>query len=109
MEKRRVRKGIVKKSIKAIWIIIFILLILIIGAFLFSEKVHKIDMIDNIKNRLLGQVEDVININDNIVDREMNENIVYEDGISGEQLGIIVRLEHLELKMTITHQENLKS
>ena len=83
MEKRRVRKGIVKKSIKAIWIIIFILLILIIGAFLFSEKVHKIDMIDNIKNRLLGQVEDVININDNIVDREMNENIVYEDGISG--------------------------
>ena len=72
MEKRRVRKGIVKKSIKAIWIIIFILLI--IGAFLFSEKVHKIDMIDNIKNRLLGQVEDEIDSSNKIIDIDVIEN-----------------------------------
>lgn len=74
MEKRRVRKRIVKKSIKVIWIIIFILLMLIIGAFLFSEKVHKIDMIDNIKNRLSKEVEKKLDSNDKIIDIDINEN-----------------------------------
>ncbi len=41
---------------------------------MFSEKVHKIDMIDNIKNRLLGQVEDKVDSSDKIIDIDVIEN-----------------------------------
>lgn len=51
------RRHKTKKLIAKIWICIAILLIAIASVFLFSEKVHKIGMVENIKNVLVGQVK----------------------------------------------------
>ncbi len=52
------QKSKVKKLILKIWIAIVVLLLVIASLFLFSEKVHKIGIVENVKNILVGQVEE---------------------------------------------------
>ncbi len=55
-QKRRNKK---RKAISKVWIIIAILLLLSIGVLVFSEKVHTIGIVDNVKKQVVFMVEQI--------------------------------------------------
>lgn len=50
----------IKKIILRIWIAIAVLLFVIAGVFLFSEKVYKIGIVDDVKNIFTGQIAETV-------------------------------------------------
>lgn len=81
------RRHKTKKLIAKIWICIAILLIAIASVFLFSEKVHKIGMVENIKNVLVGQVKIVQEkIQSNTSDLTDMDEMLLEDENEMQQL-----------------------
>ncbi len=73
MKKKRRNKT--RKLISRIWMSIAILILLVTGLLMFSEKVHKIEIVDNVKKQVVlmaEQIQNAINSNTLVLNTKVN-------------------------------------
>ncbi len=81
MKKKR-RNG-TRKLISRIWISIVMLMLLAIGLLMFSEKVHKIGIVDNVKKQVIlmaEQIQNAIGTNAFVLNTKVNLSAANEKG-----------------------------